>query len=248
MKKLLLALLLSTGAFAKDIVLTSKNTVYLNGNINEFNVNRTIKELQNLNSQDQGLEPIYLILRSSGGSIINGIELINYMKKSVRPVHTISLKAASMAFVISQFGNQRYITDNGFIMHHPPSLGIRESLPKIRVQVNFAQQLSDMLMTEILQRNVKFNKESFEKLIDSDYYSLGVNAVNDGFIDEIVNISCDVSLNTETPVIASLNNADVFLLFPNCPLLYFPKILNTQNEVIENYEKINKLVEEYLGN
>lgn len=122
MKKAFLILLLFTitmsTVFAKEIVLTKDNSVVLNGAFTGKSVSNLIGEIQKLDAELKSGYPIYLFLNTPGGSIQAGLELFEFIKGVNRPIHTITLFAASMGFQTVQHLGKRYVLEYGVLMSH----------------------------------------------------------------------------------------------------------------------------------
>ena len=79
------------------------------------------KKLGNIKEKFSGKKaPFYLFLSTPGGSIQNGLEMIETLKGIGRPVHTITSFAASMGFQIVQNLDDRLILKTGILMSHHP--------------------------------------------------------------------------------------------------------------------------------
>ena len=62
--------------------------------------------------------PIYLFLNTPGGSIQAGLELIEGLNGINRPIHTVTLFAASMGWQLVQHLGTRYVLKYGVLMSH----------------------------------------------------------------------------------------------------------------------------------
>lgn len=125
---LILLCLISTPALSKTIILTNKNTVSLSGPIDGRLVAKVFSEIQDLDTENENKDPIYLFLNTPGGSIQAGFELIDNTKQINRPVHTITKFSASMGFQIVQNLGDRYILGNGAMMSHEAHGGFEGGL------------------------------------------------------------------------------------------------------------------------
>jgi ATP-dependent protease ClpP protease subunit len=124
MKFLAVLLLLMSSAFAKDIVLSSENTVSLFGPVDRSSIGEVMHELNRLSQVGKKEDPIYLVLYTPGGSVMAGLDLIQYMNTLRRPVHSVAIFAASMGFHILQNSPVRYVTKYATVMSHRASGGI----------------------------------------------------------------------------------------------------------------------------
>jgi ATP-dependent protease ClpP protease subunit len=103
---------------ATEVELTSDNTVILDEAVSSESVGKVMREAKALDAKLQSGYPIYLFLYTPGGSIQAGAELIEYLEGLNRPVHTVTLFAASMGFQIVQHMGKRYVMKYGVLMSH----------------------------------------------------------------------------------------------------------------------------------
>lgn len=216
----------SSVSFAKEIVLTDTNTAILRGPVNSDSVGDVMRQLNELNRKGKDNDPIYLVLYTPGGSVIQGLNLITYMNSLRRPVHSVSIFAASMGFHILQNSKSRFITKFGTIMSHRASGGFEGDIPQ---QVNSRfQHIKDLLekMDEqvISRTGGKYNKNTYMELIRDEYWSVGSNAVADKFADEVVTLKCDDSLSGTTEKRYNTIFGVFVVSFSNCPLLTEPLV------------------------
>ena len=121
MKKILVAIfaiMLSFSVNAKDITLTEDNTAVLRQAFTAQSVTELKGDLLKLNANLKSGYPIYLVLYTPGGEIQKGFELFEFIKGLNRPVHTITIFAASMGFQTVQHLGTRYILNYGILMSH----------------------------------------------------------------------------------------------------------------------------------
>src|SRR3990167_5230303 len=91
--------------------LKKESLVVLNTEITEVYMAAIKKRLMQLDAELPADQPIYLWIDSPGGDIIAGLDLISVMHSMRRPVHTVTKRAASMAFYIVQNANTRFMTE-----------------------------------------------------------------------------------------------------------------------------------------
>lgn len=95
-------------------------------------------------------DPIYLVLYSPGGSVIDGAALISTMQASIAPVYTICYSfCASMAAMIHQYVVQRYMTDRSILMFHPASFGTSGEVDKVFSQTRTIQRYINKIEMEV---------------------------------------------------------------------------------------------------
>lgn len=119
----------------KTINLDPERTILILGEVgnNALNAAQTIKELE-----DQSNDPIYLILDSPGGSVIDGNVLVSAIESSSAPVYTVCHRiCASMAAVIHQYGKQRMMIDRSVLMFHQASASSQGTIDEMKSMTDF---------------------------------------------------------------------------------------------------------------
>ena len=97
----------------RHIDLPASRTIYLYGEVNHDSAETTI---QSLNSMESSNEPIYLVLNSPGGSVIDGASVVTAIEAAQGPVYTVCNQlCASMAAIIFEYGTKRYMLDRTFL-------------------------------------------------------------------------------------------------------------------------------------
>ena len=238
MKFVFLVMLLMSTAFGKEILLTENNAVQLRGPVNRESVGQVMHELNAIARLGEANEPIYLVLNTPGGSVMAGLDLINYMNTLRRPVHAIATYAASMGFHILQSSEKRYVTKYATIMSHRASGGFEGDIPQqINSRLKHVIDLIEKMDEQVISRtDGKYTKSSYMELIRDEYYAVGENAIEDKFADEVVSLKCDQALLDNT--IEKTIQVFVFTFkakFSKCPLLTEPNM--------DNKEDLNKVLE-----
>lgn len=251
MKKfLVLGLFLSLSVFGKTITLTDQNTLALNGQVDGNSMQGLMSGLQELN-KIQTDEPIYLVINSPGGSVYDGFDFIRFAETSKRPIHTVTIFAASMAFQIVEALGNRYVTSYSTLMSHKASGGFKGEFPG-QLDSRYAHVLSHIIEQDkhvIKRTNGKQTLESYAQLIQNEYWANSSKAINDGFADEQVSVECSESLqgNVEKEIDLGFFSANV--IFSKCPLITEPLgisqgkrgfnyVLQNNIDVVREYKKI----------
>lgn len=245
MKFLMLLLLLTTNVFAKDILLTNKNTVSLLGPVDDQSVSELMQQLGKLSQEGDKKDPIYLVLNTPGGGVFAGLELMQYVNTLRRPVHAVANYAASMGFHILQNSPKRYVTKYATIMSHRASGGFSGDIPQqVTSRLNHIIDLVNKMDEDVIKRTGnKYTKESYMELIRDEYYAVGSNAIRDGFADEVVTLKCDDSLNTFRNVTIQILVFQVEAQVSNCPLITMPiaKKAEDKTKVLEYFSMRRRL-------
>jgi ATP-dependent Clp protease protease subunit len=231
MKKLLLmfAMLASVNfTFAEDktseLVLNSDNTIILDDEVNDETVARVTHKAQQMDSKLKSGDPIYLVLYTPGGSIQAGLEMITMLKGLNRPVHTVTLFAASMGFQTVQGLGTRYITPFGTLMAHKARGQFSGEFPgQIDSRyVYYIKRLNELDRITVSRSGGKLTEKSFKELYADEVWIDGFDAKNYGLADQVVTIKCDASLNGTRDNILNFMGFSIKLVLSACPLIMGP--------------------------
>ena len=240
MKFVLLLMLLIPTAFAKEIVLTSENTVSLFGPVDRGSIGEVMHELNRLSQVGKKEDPIILVLYTPGGSVMAGLELMNYMNTLRRPVHAVAIFAASMGFHILQSSQIRYVTKYATVMSHRASGGFEGDIPQqVSSRLGHIIQLVGKMDEQVISRTKgKYTRESYAELIRDEYWVVGSNAIKDGFADEEVTLKCDDSLNGTVEKSFAVGPFLIRAKLSRCPLITAP-VTDKEEEAKEIRRLVN---------
>jgi ATP-dependent Clp protease protease subunit len=244
LKLIYIYFLLIFSVCGKEIVLTPNNTLVFDDVVTGQMVSQIIREARELD--DDSLEPIYLFLNTPGGSIYAGLELIEALNTLRRPVHTITLFAASMGFHFVQNFDKRYILQFGELMSHrargefagefPGQLDSRYHL--------MLRKIRNMDNIVVMRTNGKQTLEGYLKSIQNELWLNGWEAVEEGYADEIATVHCDKTLNGTREKKFQRMGFNITLVFDKCPMITYPIdfIINV------NTNKGEKSLNEFINN
>jgi ATP-dependent Clp protease protease subunit len=212
---------------AKEVVLTNDNSVALNSPVTAQSVSKVINEIKKLDAQMKSGYPIYLFLNTPGGSIQAGLELIEFLKGVNRPVHTITLFAASMGFQIVQHAGSRYITEYGVLMSHKASGGFQGEFGGNSSQLDsrytmWLRRLNMMDSKTVQRTKGKKTLKQYQAEYDNELWLNGAEAVKNGYADEVVSVKCSANLEGEKTEIISFMGIRIEIKFDKCPLVTSP--------------------------
>jgi len=178
----------SNGERAYDIYsrLLKDRIIILSGEITDASANIVVGELLYLDSLNH--DEISLYINSPGGSITDGmaiVDTINYIKC---PVSTICVgMAASMgAFLLSSGSKgKRCCLPNSEVMIHQPLGGAEGQATEIKIVAERILKLKDKLNT-ILSKNTGQKLEKVEKDTERDHFLNAKEALDYGIVDKIL--------------------------------------------------------------
>lgn len=135
-------------------------------------------------------EPITLYINSPGGSVTDGMAILDTMNIIKSPVHTICVgMAASMgAFLLSQGEpGHRYCTVNSEVMIHQVLGGYQGQATDIEIHSNRIQRMKRKL-TELMANstNGKTDAATMWEQCERDNFLTPEQALEMGLIDEII--------------------------------------------------------------
>ena len=134
--------------------------ILLSEGINAASVKAVIEKIMEINADDDLKEadykdwerkPIKLFINSFGGSVYDGLSLVDIIKQSKTPVHTISIGSSmSMGFWIWLAGAKRLIGERSTLMFHDLSAFAIDKTEGIKQELNEMLRLQEMLITDIV--------------------------------------------------------------------------------------------------
>ncbi len=183
----------------RQLDLNDKQVITIYGEIGQdaYYVSKKIIELGSSG------KPIFILINSPGGSVLDGALIVSAIEASQVPVYTICEGlCASMAFIIHQYGHKRLMVDRAIIMAHPASGGVSGTLQQMQSRLGTIRRYVDKFDAQIAQR-AGLSPEKFESMTVSEMWIDAEDATNSKFNDEIVNVklsaqpSIDLSAITE---------------------------------------------------
>lgn len=132
--------------------------------------------------------PIYIIIDSPGGSVVDGYNLIDAMKTIKAPVRTVGRVCYSMAAVILSAGQVgfRYLFPSARVMLHLSSATIGGDAATLQIQHEEVQKTQDILITTLLENGVKRTRKQLLKDMDREKWLTAQEAIEYGLADRIV--------------------------------------------------------------
>ena len=182
----------SRGERSYDIFsrLLKDRIIFLAEDVNATSASLVVAQLLFLESEDPDKE-INLYINSPGGSITDGmaiVDTINYIKC---PVSTICVgMAASMGAVLLASGakGKRYATPNAEILIHQPLIaggGLSGQTTEIKIHADHMVRTREKL-NKLLSDRTGQNLETIEKDTERDNYMTAQQALEYGLIDGIL--------------------------------------------------------------
>lgn len=203
--------------------LSKDNTAVLFGVVDSSTVSDVMQQIQKLDSSLKSGYPITLVLYTPGGSIQDGLELIEYLKSVNRPINTLTVFAASMGFQIAQNLGNRYILQNGVLMSHKAAGGFEGEFGDGNSQIDSRYGLWMARILEMDQQTVKRTKgkqtlKSYRNAYQNELWLTGAQSVSGGYADKMVAASCDKSLSGTRAQKLQIDIFTINVNYSECPL------------------------------
>lgn len=160
--------------------------IILNGEIDSKLSSVIVSELLYLDSISQ--EDIFLYINSPGGSITEGMAIMdtmNYIKSDVKTI-CLGLAASMAAFLLScGTKGKRYILPNAEVMIHQPLGGVEGQATEIKIVAERILRLKSKL-NKILSENTNKAMDVIERDTERDHFLTAEEALEYGIVDEIL--------------------------------------------------------------
>ena len=182
----------SKGERSYDIFsrLLKDRIIFLAEDVNPTSASLVVAQLLFLESEDPDKE-IYLYINSPGGSITDGMAIVDTMNYIKCPVSTICVgMAASMGAVLLASGQKgkRYALPNAEILIHQPLIaggGLSGQTTEIKIHADHMVRTREKL-NKLLSERTGQDIATIERDTERDNYLTAEEALKYGLIDEIL--------------------------------------------------------------
>lgn len=177
------------GERAYDIYsrLLSERIVFLGEQVDSHTANLVVAQLLYLANEDPKRD-IKLYINSPGGSVYDGLAIIDTMNYIQPDVQTIGIGLqASMGAMLLSCGakGKRFVLPNARVMIHQPSSGTEGKITDQEIALKEGIFLKKKL-AEIFAKNTGKDLKQVEKDMDRDNWMSAEEALAYGIVDEIV--------------------------------------------------------------
>ena len=163
--------------------------IMLTEDVNHVTASSMVAQLLFLESEDPDKE-ISFYINSPGGSITDGMAIVDTMRYIKCPISTICVgMAASMGAVLLACGDKgkRFATPNSEIMIHQPLIsgGLSGQATEIKIHADHILRTRSRL-NKLLSEQTGQDLETIEKDTERDNYMIAEEALKYGLIDGIL--------------------------------------------------------------
>lgn len=183
----------SRGERSYDIFsrLLKDRIIFLSEDVNHVTASLVVAQMLFLESEDPDKE-ISFYINSPGGSITDGMAIVDTMNYIKCPVSTICIgMAASMGSVLLACGakGKRFATPNSEILIHQPLIsgGLSGQTTEIKIHADHMVKTREKL-NKILSEKTGQSLEKIQEDTERDHYMTAEEALKYGLIDEIIDV------------------------------------------------------------
>jgi ATP-dependent Clp protease protease subunit len=246
---ILTMLLTATLGMAKEITLTKDNTLVLDEAFNGASVSKLIMDAKKMDASLKSGYPLYLFLNTPGGSIQAGLELVEGLKGINRPIHTVTLFAASMGWQLVQHLGDRYILKYGVLMSHKARGSISGEFGGGLSQMDaryglWLKRINIMDQQTVGRTGGKKTIKQYRSEYDNELWLNGEEAVKNGYADEVVSIKCGSDLSGTNEKIINFFGMRFQLNMSQCPIVTYPVGISVNIRTNKGYMTVDKFLNE----
>ena len=166
-------------------VLNKARYIILYDEINNCSADMVVSKLRGMDILDSK-KPIYLEINSPGGSVTDGMSIINTIEHIKSPVYTIvSGQVCSMAALISICGDKRLIYSNSYWMQHSSSDVVGDYINYIKDRTKFLCEFEHRT-EKMLKNRTKLTANDIMKIRTGELWLNADSCLQKGIVDEII--------------------------------------------------------------
>jgi ATP-dependent Clp protease protease subunit len=195
---------------------------------------------------------LYLVLDSPGGSVVDGMQLVDFAQGLGKKIHCVASFAASQAFIFLQspMCTTRTVLPNALIMQHVGTAGLPpQQFPNLGSMFNMLKRLTDRV-DEMQSKRMGISLDKFHAAIRDDLWLWGDDAVKFGAADKAETASCSKEL-LESKV---TQDVQVFIFtlkvtWSGCPLISAPlkvEMPGVGGKEVKRYLDTNVFYRQYM--
>lgn len=176
----------SVHTFDIDTKLYQNRIIYFSGEVTEESAKQTITQLLYLDSVDDS--DINLYINSCGGSVTDGLAIIDTINALKSKVNTVGLgMCASMGSVllVSGTGVRKCTLNCQILLHTASSFNGAMNVHETKVDYEHLTKLNDACMNIIVNHS-NFSRDELNELTKFDYYLNANEALSKGLVDSLV--------------------------------------------------------------
>lgn len=207
----------------ENLTLEAKNTVTFRGPVMGTTVAKAIKEIAKISRNIPKTSPIYLVMDTPGGGIMEGADFIDFLQGIPQEIRTVTLFSASMGFhIVESNPGKRLITQNGVLMSHRAKGGVEGQFDgELESEYRMIKRKIDYLELTAANR-LGLTLDDYKARIKPELWVHGFDAADAKVADSMVALRCGDSMEGEDPIKLQTLFGEVTIVFDKCPLIKDP--------------------------
>ncbi len=170
--------------FSPEALMHKNRIIIVAGEVNAQLTYRTILYIKHLEAMDPE-KPITLLINSPGGSVVDGMAIVNTARQCKCPIITVgSGMQASMGSIFLAAGDQRFMQPNAKLMIHQISGGAQGQASDMEIRSGFMTSLHEELKNHYVEY-IGLNHKYWDIVMERDTWFSAEQAKAIGFIDGI---------------------------------------------------------------
>jgi ATP-dependent Clp protease protease subunit len=166
-------------------ILNKHRYILLYDTITNVSADLVVSKLMAMNILDKK-KSIYLEINSPGGSVSDGMSIINAIERIEAPIITVvSGQACSMAALISIVGDKKLMYHNSYWMQHSTSDIVGDYVQYIKDRTKFLCEF-EARTEKILREKTKLSKMDLHKIRNGELWLNSEQSLNKGVVDKII--------------------------------------------------------------
>jgi ATP-dependent Clp endopeptidase proteolytic subunit ClpP len=179
---------------SESSVETSGSKIFYYSEVSKDSVLELNKQLIDLSNKlrhsanvyDIPCPPLRLHINSPGGSLLDGLAAVDYIKQCKAPVHTIiDGSAASAATLMSVVGQRRFMHKHSFMLIHQLSSGMFGKYEELVDDFENSTKLMEVIK-KIYKQHTKIPDKTLKELLKRDLWLDSATCLKYGLVDEIL--------------------------------------------------------------
>lgn len=175
--------------------LMTDRIVILNEEVNNVSMGVLIAQILHLHMTAPG-QPIHFYINSPGGSVYDGLALVDVMHYISSPVYTygIGMQASFGSMLLSQGEpGHRYLLPNSTVMIHQVASGTKGKATDMEIAMNETLRLKEKLNRLLADStNGKTSYEQMVQYCERDNFLTAEEAIEIGLADKIITSEADI--------------------------------------------------------
>jgi ATP-dependent protease ClpP protease subunit len=182
----------------RSVVLNETNFVSLIGPVTSNSVDAVLLDWSHPSRARQMNRTKHAILYidSPGGSVHAGSRLVQYIRAIQNQnvtVDCIAQNFMSMAFIIMQACDGRFVLENSVGMQHQMSMSMRGDIENLRSMFRLHDRMNERMIRMEIDK-IGIDREDYMERIINDWWLYGEDNVDENTADEVILYSCAPSL------------------------------------------------------